>query len=221
MKKLLLFCYVLLFLCGCIMTEKQSVPVKSESAVPTWEESTPVEYDVFNLRWGMKKEECYRICDWGGKLEREVKPPIRGSHLLKFEKGKLYANLVFNENDCLYGVDMTNIYQDLKFSSAKDFYWYLYGILRKKYKLTNNAFNHRYFGLADPILYKHFLAGRVQFIACFESPSSEIQLALVPWSVPNSFENRVVLVLEYRSKKIKNNTPDKIDLKRQKDANGL
>lgn len=215
MKKFL-FGVLLLPLCGCL-----------NNNIPKLEHSKPIvvfsqtEYDIFNLRWGMKRDECYKICDWGGKLESEVKPPILGSHLLKFEKGKLYIKFSFNENDCLYMADMLYIYPDLQFSSAKEFYYFLRGILNDKYKLKHDSFDHRYFGTVDTVLFEHLLAGRVSFITYFESCSSEITLAMVPWSVPNSFEKRVVLSLEYRSKIVKNNNPAKIDLKSQKDAAGL
>lgn len=144
-----------------------------------------------------------------------------GTHLLKFDKGKLYAKLEFNENDLLYMVNLMYIYPDIKFSSAKDFFLYLSGILTEKYVLVHSSLNSDYMTAANTVLLDLFLAGRVNFIKEFANNSTTITLAMVPWNVPNSYDNRVVLSLEYRSTKIKNNPRPKINLKRKKDAVGL
>ena len=84
MKKIFLFGVLLL-----------SVGVCANNDIPKWEDSKPIEvlpqteYDIFNLRWGMKKDECYRICDWGGKFERKVEHPA-GFRLLRFSFCKEY-----------------------------------------------------------------------------------------------------------------------------------
>lgn len=179
------------------------------------------DYDIFNLKWGMPKNECFSVCDWGGKLQEKVKYPILGTHLLKFEKGTLYSQFDFNHDGLLYQVTLKNIYPDTKFSTAKEFYFYLQSILLKKYKLVWDSFNYQNIGIVNSVLYERFLENKVNFIVRFESSTTQITLVMMPWTVPNSFENRIVLHLEYSSKNIKNISKKTNDSAKEKDSKGL
>ena len=215
--KAVFFVAILLLLSGCNFDT-----AKSGSQSPNAAVVLPVtEYDIFNLTWGMKRDECYKVCDWGGKLVKKLKYPIMGSHIIRLDKGQLYVELLFNENDCLYRVNLRAFYSDIQFSTAKDFYFYLRSILGNKYKLSHQSDLYGYLHLSNSVLYEYFLKSKVSFVTFFESSTTEIHLSMCPWTIPNSFVNKVVLHLEYISKHVKNNSGIKRDLKREKDSVGF
>lgn len=229
MKKTKLFSLLaagaMLLVSGCYSENAvNDTPKKEKYTTVTPPPLPETKYDIFNLTWGMDKDECYRICDWGGKLEKEMEVKYSwalGTHLLKFEKGKLYTSLKFNENNRLYSAKMCCIYLDKEFSSAQRFYYYLKRILSGKYKRVYDSFNSRYFGLTDSVLYKHFLNNEAIFLVCYESTTTEITLCMTPWTVPDSFDIRIVFNLEYKSKTVKNNSRPQPDRNIKKDAAGL
>lgn len=221
----LLIAGAMLLVSGCDSENAvNDTPKKEKYTTVTPPPLPETKYDIFNLTWGMDKDECYRICDWGGKLEKEMEvkyPSALGTHLLKFEKGKLYTSLKFNENNRLYGAEMYCIYQDKEFTSAQRFYYYLNKILSGKYKRVYDDFNSRYFGLTDSVLYKHFLNNEVTFAVCYESTTTEITLLMIPSTVSNSLDIEIILNLGYKSKTVKDNSLLQPDKSIKKDAVGL
>jgi hypothetical protein len=216
MKIIIMMMVSIFFLCGC--ASKRNVTAIQPKV---FTKSLPqTKYDVFNLKWGMNKDECYRICDWGNKLEEVNKYNFLGTHLIRFEKGLLNVSLKFNDSNQLYGAYFLQIYKDTDFCYAKDFYISLSSILRKKYHVNYDSFKGAYLAHPSSVVYERFLNGEISFISVYESRTTKISLGLIPWTVPGSKENRAVLAVDYRSKNIRGASFSK-EIKVNKDAYGL
>lgn len=208
--KSVLLCVLLLLFCGSLV----------ESA----ENKTVAAYDIFNLRWGMNRDECYKICDWGGKFKG--KRWKNGSPVLQFQFNDefMVAVLSFNEHNRLCEVRLARPYDNiwLQFECAEEFYFYLDSILRKKYILVNSGVKRIYRDMHPDVRFGEFLKGKLSFSSEYESANTKITLSMLsPHLSPslspshgNARKKDTILVLSYEAKKA-------ADLKCSKDSVGL
>lgn len=188
MMSLFVFLVMSILVSGCTGLDSESKP-KNITKRPA---SYFVEHnDIFNLKWGMKKNECFRICDWGGKSDDKYSVPD-GVHVLKFKKGEVFADLGFNDNDELYKVTMMSFFASSQLDQAKDFYFYLDNILRGKYTPINSPADRKMFNRTFKCIY----------ISMYVNSRSIVSLLL--YHAPTK-KNGIdfVLDLTYFSKKIK------------------
>lgn len=204
--------FLTIFLCifGCVEDE---IPARASS---TWQPAPEVqlletEFDIFNLRWGCSKEFVEKNCDFGGKPAAKIVSGL--SYRVDFSKTSVAANFEYNSRNELCSVDMMHFYPDKEFASAVDFFFYLNSILQQTYPDKNNpnAQSNRYtlngyfkyMHLPAAVRFEYFMRGRFYLMSAYETKSSKIHLSVIPWSRPNSLETLPVLVLSYKSKRIR------------------